>query len=461
MKKLLVVFFALSLVLAFTMPAMATDVEISGSYYVRGWYDANSALTEDSTSNALYQQRLRISAIFKVARGLKLSTRMDALETTWGTGITDKGNDGYGPYYKNKGYDNMSSAWSVEQTRLDFATKYGLVSVGIWDTNEWGCTFGNNSYTTGSLMFVKPIGKFIVLAKLEKAYEGDAKSYTAGATAASPATLSNGYSDYDTDAYVLATVYRSAGVEAGLLYKYVRIADRRDWALLGTQYGYYGEVHVVSPYVKYKAGDLSVEAQIYWLDGNYKADETGGKAASIFGADKPLEGLTWYVMAKYKIDPVYTIGAFAAFSQGDDPSTRTVENALVSGGWDWNPCLILWNDDFNYKANGYLGHINYAATDGEMKNAYIYQVFFEATPIDKLTINSSFSYAYADEKPTNFVDDVYGIEFDISASYKIYDNLDYMVGFGYFWAGDFYKGTTTANEIDDTYLLVNKLTLSF
>lgn len=452
MKKLLIGLCALGLVFAFTMPAMATDVQIGGEYYARGWYDDNSALYKDSTSNALYQQRLRISAVFKVARGLTLKTRMDALELTWGENLPASQNPtNSSRLYTKDGYTNEGTDWDVEMSRLDFATKYGLFSVGIWDTNEWGCTFGNNSYTTGSIMWMAPIGKIIALAKLEKNYETDAKT----------AALANTTSDNDTDAYVLAGIYKAAGLDAGLLYKYVRIAYNRD--LAGGAMGYTGTIDVLSPYVKWKKGDFYLEAQIYWLDGEYEPD--GGSAFP----KTNLEGLTWYLMGKYKIAPAYTIGAMVAYAQGDDPNTSdTVEGASITGGWDWNPCLILWNDDFNYKANGVLGHVastvanHPAATDGEMRNAYLYQVFFEATPMEKLSILASLTYAEADEKPAaNWVDEDYGTEFDISASLKIYDNLDYTIGFAYFWAGDYYKGQSTGNEIDDTYLFVHKITLNF
>ncbi len=434
MKKVLVILFALGLVFAFSAPVMATDVEVSGSYYVRGWYDTNSSLNSEATANQLYQQRLRVYATFKVARGLKLTTKMDALEIVWGEAVTGGSHDA--------GYTNEATSWSVEKSRLDFATKYGLFSAGIWDTNTWGLGFGNNSYSVGSLMWMAPVGKVLLLAKIEKAIERDAKPIGGDA-----------YADYDQDNFVLAAIYRTPALTAGLLYKYVRNAAYRDLNV-GVPYGFMVTVDVISPYFQYKAGNLYLEGQVYWDKGSY--DKEDGS----YYANTEIEGLDGYLMGKYKMD-AFTVGGFAAFARGDDPSTSTTNEGALSAGWDWNPCLILWNDDFNYKAGGALGHVAGAMTNGEMSNAWIYQVFAEMAPSDKLAVKASASYAKADEKPTGFVDDEYGTEFDVSASYKIYDNLEYMVGFGYLIAGDFYKGTCTTNQIDDTYLLVNKLTLSF
>ena len=54
-----------------------------------------------------------------------------------------------------------------------------------------------------------------------------------------------------------------------------------------------------------------------------------------------------------------------------------------------------------------------------------------------------------------------GIEFDVTAKYQIYDNLTYMVGAGYLWTGDYFKGALDTNKVGNDYLLMNKLTLSF
>jgi hypothetical protein len=36
-----------------------------------------------------------------------------------------------------------------------------------------------------------------------------------------------------------------------------------------------------------------------------------------------------------------------------------------------------------------------------------------------------------------------------------------MVGFGYLWAGDWFKGTNSGAAIDNDYLVTHKLTLTF
>ncbi|MBK7552559.1 MAG: hypothetical protein IPI61_13305 [Syntrophaceae bacterium] len=79
----------------------------------------------------------------------------------------------------------------------------------------------------------------------------------------------------------------------------------------------------------------------------------------------------------------------------------------------------------------------------------------------QLEIVAQYAWLKADEVASNW-DDEYGKEFDIYATYKIYNNLSYTVGFGYFWTGDYFKGIGgTVTKVDDNFLLMNQLTLSF
>ena len=88
----------------------------------------------------------------------------------------------------------------------------------------------------------------------------------------------------------------------------------------------------------------------------------------------------------------------------------------------------------------------------------------------KLDAMLSVSYAVADKKPDpnnygiTYSGGTYGWEVDVTGTYKITNNLSYMLGIGYLFTGDFFKGYNTpgqSNETVDNYLLVNKLVLTF
>jgi hypothetical protein len=90
----------------------------------------------------------------------------------------------------------------------------------------------------------------------------------------------------------------------------------------------------------------------------------------------------------------------------------------------------------------------------------------------KLDAMLSLSYAMADKKSTPYgpffaptTGGDYGFEIDISGTYKITNNLSYMLGAGYLFTGDYFKGINQFPwgnaKVQDEFIVINKLTLSF
>ena len=89
MKKFGIALLSLGLVAVFSMSAFAVVPELTGEYYARGSYLSNpSMLPSDGGKSrgpfSYYDQRLRVFTRLKIADGLSLTTRMDALEDIWG-----------------------------------------------------------------------------------------------------------------------------------------------------------------------------------------------------------------------------------------------------------------------------------------------------------------------------------------------------------------------------------------
>ena len=93
---------------------------------------------------------------------------------------------------------------------------------------------------------------------------------------------------------------------------------------------------------------------------------------------------------------------------------------------------------------------------------YFFQGRTGVRPNNKLDLGLSVAYANADKKPSaTWLYNNYGTEFDLTATYKITNNLSYMLGVGYLMTGNYFKGTSEANQIANDYLVINKLTLTF
>ena len=99
-----------------------------------------------------------------------------------------------------------------------------------------------------------------------------------------------------------------------------------------------------------------------------------------------------------------------------------------------------------------------------MTNAWFFQGRVGVKPTAQLDIMLSVSYATGrQETDQGFIDGTYGTEVDLTGTYKITNNLSYMLGVGYLFTGDYFKGhdDDSNNEVSDDFIIINKLTLTF
>ena len=123
----------------------------------------------------------------------------------------------------------------------------------------------------------------------------------------------------------------------------------------------------------------------------------------------------------------------------------------------------MFNQDTTYWVGALPGYTATAATSNAspMSNAWFGQGKVGVRPIPVLDIMASLSYAQADKKPLGVLNAAYGWEVDVTGTYKLTNNLSYMLGVGYLFTGEYYKGNNNANSLNNDYMLINKLTLTF
>jgi hypothetical protein len=446
MKKFWIVLLALGLVVGFAMSASAADVKFGGSYYVYGIYVDNPTMVKgDKAPQAYYHQRLRVQTEFKIAEGLSLVTRFDALEKPWGYGQVGTAD----AWRASNAYDvtNRSSQGAAgartqeniefEHAYIDFMTKIGRFNVGYQNFINWGTWFLNSDQAIPGIKYFVPIGPVTVVAAIEKRVEQG---------------LGTGYkADADNNVYDLGAIFKFGAGDAGIMYQY---NDTKNTRALG----YKTQMHIINPYVRMKFGSVYIEAEGVYGFGKWQDAEI----ATVQSIDAQAMGL--YLHAKADIGPAYVGGSFAYMS-GDDPATAdkregTFAAALVLGQ-SYDPCLILWNNALYAGSHRAVG----TGLGVFIDNAYMVQVYGGLKPVKEADIMLSVTYAVADKKPgvgaAQFKSDVYGTEVDLVAKYKIFDNLEYMVGAGYHFVGDYFKGADAGKQIDNNYMLIHKLTLSF
>ena len=452
MKRFWLVLLSLGLIVAFSASAMAVDVKFNGEYYAAGMYLDKTSLKKDAgPSTAFYFQRLRLGTDFVVSPGLKLVTRADIMERAWGANRTAPG----------IAQDVMSAGTRAENENIAFDLLYvsyvspiGMFNVGYQIDDVWGTVWGNSSNPKGKIAYFFKTGGLTLILQAGKDKE-----------LSRSATNLAGDADKDQSFYTAAGVYSWKTGEAGLLFKYIKNNQFRNIAStpLTQDAGFTWDGLITTPYVKAKLGPVALQAQIYYLYGEQSWEgNTAGLPAAINTQDVDLNQLTAYIDATVDFGKFY-VGGSLAYVSGDDPDTLDEqEGGVLGGGLDYNPCLIMFNSDLNYWAGDQTGHDG-SINGTPMTNAYFAQLRAGVRPIDKLDIMLSGSYATADKTPQAVWDSrEYGYEIDLTATYKLTNNLSYMVGGGYWMVGDYYKGTAAAGQdVDDNYIILNKLTLTF
>ncbi len=461
MKRVWLVLLMLIVIAAVSTSAMAVDVKFSGEYYAAGLYQDKTTLMKgtpsDGPSTAFYYQRLRVRMDFILQPGLSLITRFDAMERAWGAarsipGVTSMP-DSAGTRAEN---ENIALDWAYVQCN----SLIGQFKAGYFAFGDWGTDFGNNVTPVGQIQwsyFIAPIGT-VIWAKTDKINDNSRTAIN-----------NTAISDRDNDQYLAGlNFFGIKNVEIGFLYDFVNYRSTRNGISFGPiDYGFVSRAHLLSPYVKAKFGFVSVEAEIDYMFGDLiKFDGLHPGAPEV-----SINNLEAYAKVIADFGNVYAGGIFAYVS-GDDPGTADkVEGGVINGGREFKPCLLLFNSERNDWAGiipGYNAGFNpltgviHGAIDAPMNNAWFFQGQVGVRPVDKLDISASLSFAAADKKPTGtWLYNDYGWELDIVGTYKITDNLTYMLGAGYLFSGKYFKGQSDLNEINNDYLILNKLTMTF
>jgi hypothetical protein len=459
MKKFLVVLLSLGLILAFSMTASAADVKFSGSWYVVGVYDSNQPLkdTDATYSKTFFYTRTRIQPVFQVAEGLTFTTRIDALEKQWGQtdwrgGGDDKSNSRRQvpvviqtpPGQTPKTQENIE----FERAYVGFKTAVGLVEVGYMSSGKWATDFGDDENTRPRVKLTSQFGPWTFLAVYEKMFDSDT-SQRAG--------LAHEV-DKDNDNYAIAGIFKFGAGEAGLLLKYVYNAEN----MVPVATAFKTKQYIAAPYLKATFGPVYVEGEFIYVGG--KTREYANPSATNVDVDKQAYGAWLY--AKANLGPAY-VGGSILYSSGSDPADPTKDKTSPNSP-DLNIGLILGRDELQTWENsngptlglGANGNGQAAEVDGAKQNMWMGSLFAGMNPTPKTNVEVMVIKAQRDQTPAGIDKDM-GWEFDVTASYKIYDNLTYMVGAGYLLTGDYFKGNVAGGKTGNDYLLLNRLSLSF
>lgn len=203
MKKMMLVAVFFCFVTGLALPAMAIDVEFSGSAEFEGILNSSENMNTNDATSDFRQMRLRVKTDFIITDDLKFTTRFDALEKVLSSkdSAFDNGNN-------DTGIDT-----DIDDDNIDFDRGYitwkspiGLFQLGRMEGVTWGTSWCDDEADTDRIKYILPIplgeGTFYVGAVYEKVAEYDKGTEV---------------SDEDNDKFYLGGTYKTKNFSTGLL----------------------------------------------------------------------------------------------------------------------------------------------------------------------------------------------------------------------------------------------------
>ncbi len=412
MKKLFIIACAALFAVVMAAPVYAADnLEVSGSYFARGWSVDNSGYVDGADAD-WFHQRFRTQFKFNVADDVHAVLRADFAEAIWGldfdTGsVARPGNAG----------DNDSTKLHIDRTYINIDKDMWSLTVGqqyvglgileVMDANATGVNLG--------LKF-EPATVSLIYAKID---EGGA---TSDDTTVTPGPTPDTNTE-DTDVYAANVSFGMGDFNSNLYYAMVTDdsdAEAEPWALGFMTSGAMGAVNLTA-----------------------ELDFFGGDMAG--GTD--YTGTQFYLKGDSDITDIINVGGELIYAQGDE------DDAQITGLTDWWSFTPFSNNTpvsafYTAMVSGSSVFDPSGAGAGSMGLT----IFFEANPMEKLSLGSKLGYLETEE------DDV--VDGDLTAfnawvAYTIATNTD--VSLTYLLSSPDADGV----EFEDESTLVAEIKLAF
>ncbi len=525
MKRLLLVTLVASLALALTVPALALDVDFSGEYRIRGFYNDNPTMQDDGDKDSAswLDHRFRLKTKFSLNDNLSLTTRLDAFDDQ-PFGNEQNLFDGYN--------QDDNNDIDVDEIYLEVLTPVGLFKGGrIAGGSAWGTDLGNTGvdYSFDRLEYFAKSGDLIFGAIYEKLTEDN--------------TLGEVDNEGDGDTYYLLGVYKEENLEAGVGLRFQDIDEVADLvdslplkevvdifsaagtditalatsplvgyapgtyyldlrqsvpaasplgatlaaagavppgttipanpfpaAIASIYYGYAGVTnYAFAPYVKASFGDVRFEAEVIYEMGEYRAQNRGitfidANMQPVNAGDRDIDSLTYKLEVAFDMDDSCFKLGWASASGQDYGELLKPDGDLTIG----NLLYHGLGDDFRPLLILTGDVAGQPLTNGYTTLLSGVDLLYAGASFplnDTLTLRGAIGQAWANEDDYSGGEDDFGFEIDLGLTWEIMDNLTYKADIGYLDEGDeVLSGTTLLSQAGDgdaTYALYNEVCLNF
>jgi hypothetical protein len=429
MKKFSVIALVVAAAMFCAIPAMAVTMDFSGYYRARGFWATNPSLDDqEPRTDAFMDMRLKMAPVLKIHDRLKITNEVLMVDDNeWGA--TDD-------------YVSWQRAYLTANFDM-FDLHVGRMAGGIC-----GLTYCDSESDADRIKVgLKGMDPFSITLVYQKAEENDARYDQA---AIEPSTA-----DSDNDIYIGLFGFKPEGIDSGILIAYYDYASHTDDAVDC----YNQEIWNLNPWFRGTFGPITAMAELEWKFGNqYDYSDAGMD-------DVDRDSKRWILDASFDFGQG-NAGLGWAHADGQDADDDDYTNAGL-GGADWEPLLILTNSTAGVWLGG-VGNLNpdNNAVGGVNLSDAGFDIFYgygSFAAMENVTLNAIFGWVKADETNTfgSNVDDDLGWEFDVGAKVQLMDNLTYDATVGYYSAGDFWKGGSSDDNVDDCWAVMHTIQVTF
>ena len=473
MKKILLsaAAFGLAVGVATTASAAFDSFSVTGYYQLDGFYQEaglgtatgvqlveGAGTTENPGADSAWYHDFRLYPVLKVNDKISMLADIRLASTSvWGGPDTaDTSNTTTG-----------GRIMDAHKIYMEYESPIGKFRMGRTPAGAWGSDFLNSGTNGNRLMWWPSFvpQPFSLLVFTQKAAENDAAA--------------TNLSDTDSDRYYVGGDYTTDFGKTSLAYYHSRtlstvtattaaIAAGNPTDMMEQQWLWFNG--------KYTVANFDIESEIQYQFGDFAHETTAALDTQEMDAWAAMLDVTGNFGN-------LSVGMLGFYASGQDQTSATYNSATMDNeafltnasgngvGDDFQPYAILtgsWtgilNSD-NATTGPMGGAVGPTATAYNVAAAGVKSIgihaSFDVTP--ELNIGGAIGAAWADEEQYLTQDDEYGVEYDLTAAYKLMDNLTYSVTFGYLDAGDFWRQglTTAASEPRDIVVATNSLNMTF
>ncbi|MBN1930825.1 MAG: hypothetical protein JW786_04365 [Desulfobacterales bacterium] len=433
MKKFAILALAAAMVVAFTLPASAFDSEFGGYWRTRAYTQQNFNGNDDQPGGDLSKvdTRTRIYYTAKFSEDFKFVNKFE-FDADWG----DK-KDGYG--------DITADGIKVEikNSYVDFNLDCYNFKIGV---QHWvlarGFVFDEDF--AGAIVTYNMEGIAIPLIWV-KGYEGDENS--------SPDIADNNTADFDY--YAIAPSFKLSDTltikpyflwattdepsDANNLYDIPKINNVDVWDLSDNADIYYLGVDL----------DAKLDMASIWFTGVYEM----GTIEYADGDDVDISAYLLAIGASADLGGLDVHGQVFYASGDDDADDDDYEEFAGPKGRSY-----IWSEIMGWGIFDMGLEKSAGAPGDQISNIWAANLGVGFAPMDKLKLKADLWYAQLAEDNT-YGENELGTEIDLTATYKIMDNLSLDLIGAYLFAGD--ATSLDGQNEDDPYEIGTRLSLSF